>query len=662
MPPSWPVDRLQVIVGEEVRSRDGDLIGLYLERAVEPGLSAVETAAAIHEQGGLVGLPHPFDGFRASGGSQARGASDRLDELAAIVDYVEAHNARAYRDANPQAAAFAARHALPAVASSDAHSVMEVGIASTVLPGPFTTAAELRALLPRAQIAAWARLLLRASLDAGGQARAAPARQPPPPCQPGVHARSAGPDDAPPGIRPDAAAPRATPASGDAPQMPADAGHRPGELPSAGDAAEHTTPLVAALEVAPSVDAEAVVDYPLVQEDLSAGAVPIGRRLRDRRTQASIIVPVLVLLLFVVALPGFQLDVLVSYVLSADPAWLLAAFVIYYLGFPMRGYRWSILLRGIGARVGVRDSTEIIFVSWLVNSVVPAKLGDVYRAWLLKINFPVSLSATFGTIFIERVFDLVAIVVLGLGAAFWSFRDGLSDTVRIIMGIGVVVVLGLAVALFTLRNFGQRLVHRLPLPARIVLLYERFEEGVFSVDRRQLPLVGLLTALIWTTEALRLLFVVDALGFDISLGISGAFFVALVASLLTAVPFTPAGLGIVEAGIVGPADGRLQGRPERGGRHRAGGPCHQRPLGHHPGLHRLPAVAQGEGASGDLRIAARDRRLRVAGLNPVAGSVLLVERAGRRDRCGRRPPGAPARSGRSGGSTGGACAAPGSTP
>jgi uncharacterized protein (TIRG00374 family) len=186
-----------------------------------------------------------------------------------------------------------------------------------------------------------------------------------------------------------------------------------------------------------------------------------------------------------------------------------------------------------------------------VNSVVPAKLGDVYRAWLLKINYPVSLSATFGTIFIERVFDLVAIVVLGLGAAFWSFRDGLSDAVRVIMGIGVVVVMGLAVALFTLRNFGQRLIHRLPLPTRIVELYDRFEQGVFSVDRRQIPLVGLLTALIWTTEALRLLFVVDALGFDISLGISGAFFVALVASLLTAVPFTPAGLGIVEAGIVG---------------------------------------------------------------------------------------------------------------
>jgi uncharacterized protein (TIRG00374 family) len=307
----------------------------------------------------------------------------------------------------------------------------------------------------------------------------------------------------------------------------------------------------AAIHGTPHLGDEAVVDEPLVHEELSGGAIPIDRRLRDRRTQLSIVIPIVVLLLFALALPGFQLDQLVAYILAADPIWLVAAFVIYYLGFPLRGYRWTLLLRGIGADVRVRDSTEIIFVSWLVNSVVPAKLGDVYRAWLLKINFPVSLSATFGTIFIERVFDLFAIVILGLGAAFWSFRDGLSDAVRVIMGLGVGVVVLLAVGLFTLRNFGRRILERLPLPHRVVELYDRFEEGVFSVDRRTLPIVATLTVLIWTTEALRLLFVVEALGFDIHIGISGAFFVALVASLLTAVPFTPAGLGIVEAGIVG---------------------------------------------------------------------------------------------------------------
>ena len=143
---------LQLIVGEEVRTADGDMLGLFLTQVVPPGMSAAETAAAIREQGGVVGLPHPFDGFRSSGGSQADEAEQKLEELATIVDYVETHNARAYRDANPMAGAFAERHGLPGVASSDAHSVIELGVASTVLPGTFSTAQELRALLPQAQI------------------------------------------------------------------------------------------------------------------------------------------------------------------------------------------------------------------------------------------------------------------------------------------------------------------------------------------------------------------------------------------------------------------------------------------------------------------------------------------------------------------------------
>ena len=105
-----------------------DIIGLFLREAVPPGLSAAETAAAVREQGGLVGLPHPFDSFRSSGGSQAGEAERKLEELAAIVDYVETHNARAYRDANPLAGAFADRHGLPGLASSDAHSIAEVGV------------------------------------------------------------------------------------------------------------------------------------------------------------------------------------------------------------------------------------------------------------------------------------------------------------------------------------------------------------------------------------------------------------------------------------------------------------------------------------------------------------------------------------------------------
>ena len=58
---------LTIIVGEEVKSADGDMIALFLREAVPPGLSAVETIAAVREQGGLVGVPHPFDGWRGFG-------------------------------------------------------------------------------------------------------------------------------------------------------------------------------------------------------------------------------------------------------------------------------------------------------------------------------------------------------------------------------------------------------------------------------------------------------------------------------------------------------------------------------------------------------------------------------------------------------------------
>ena len=283
-----------------------------------------------------------------------------------------------------------------------------------------------------------------------------------------------------------------------------------------------------------------------------ADQMSIARRMRQPRTILSIAVPIIIIAVFV-AINGQQLGKVPSLILGANPLLVIVAFVVFYAGFPLRGRRWALLLRGTGFQIGTKDSTEIIFLSWLVNCVVPAKLGDVYRAYLLKINSTASLSRTFGTVFIERVLDLFAIALLGIAAGYWSFRAGLPTAIQLVFGIGLVVVAVLAVALFTMRNFGRRIIVALPLPHTVLELYDRFEEGVFgALAIRQLPILGLLTGIIWMTEALRLFFVVQALGFrDVELGLSGAVFVALIGSLLTAVPLSPAGLGIVEAGVVG---------------------------------------------------------------------------------------------------------------
>src|SRR4051794_29137994 len=212
--------------------------------------------------------------------------------------------------------------------------------------------------------------------------------------------------------------------------------------------------------------------------DVAAAQLSLSARLRQPRTIASLVVPLVIIVLVLLNHPGFQLERIPGLVLSANPALLLAAFVVFYLGFPLRGYRWALLVRGTGFRLGVRDATEIIFLSWLVNCLVPAKLGDLYRAWLLKINSDVSLSRTFGTVFIERILDLFAISILGLAAGYWSFRNGLPTQIQIVFGIGVGVVFLLALGLLTMRNFGRRILVRLPVPETIVEYYDRFEEGV----------------------------------------------------------------------------------------------------------------------------------------------------------------------------------------
>ena len=302
-------------------------------------------------------------------------------------------------------------------------------------------------------------------------------------------------------------------------------------------------------------EADALINPEATVEVPAAGQMSLVRRLRQPKTILSIAVP-LVIIAIAAYLNRQSLADVPSEISRANPWLILLAFAIYYVGFPVRGWRWTKLLKGAGYKVKVKDGTEIIFLSWLVNCIVPAKLGDLYRAYLLKLNSPVSATRTLGTVFMERILDLIAIAALGILAGYWQFHGRLNDlpvVTQAIFAIGVVVIVLLIVALVVMRNFGRRVIGLLPLPHRVADFYDRFEEGVFgSVGVRGLPLLGLLTVLVWITEGLRLFFVMRALGFaDVDLGLSGAMFVALIGSLLTAIPFTPGGIGLVEGGMIG---------------------------------------------------------------------------------------------------------------
>src|SRR5918992_503787 len=134
-------DRLTVILGEEVSTTDGEVVGVFLTKTIPRGLSANETADEIHRQGGLVSIPHPFDPFRAA--HIREGPLRNLAE-AGKIDMVEIFNCRVtFQRHNVEAAEFAARYGIPGIAASDSHSSFEVAMASNAMPH-FESADELR--------------------------------------------------------------------------------------------------------------------------------------------------------------------------------------------------------------------------------------------------------------------------------------------------------------------------------------------------------------------------------------------------------------------------------------------------------------------------------------------------------------------------------------
>ena len=112
-----------VIIGEEVKSAEGEITGLFLKEEIPRGLAPVETARRIKEQGGLVSLPHPFDRFRRSVINPRA-----LEEILPYSDIVEVFNSRNNLDADDRKAyEFAQKHGLLASGVSDAHTPVELG-------------------------------------------------------------------------------------------------------------------------------------------------------------------------------------------------------------------------------------------------------------------------------------------------------------------------------------------------------------------------------------------------------------------------------------------------------------------------------------------------------------------------------------------------------
>lgn len=134
----------RIIVGEEIMTTRGEIIGLFLTDAVPAGLKPLETIKLIKDQGGLVYIPHPFETVR-------KGVSERtLEEIVDHVDIVEVYNGRAFaQNRTSKAVVWAKINQKEGAASSDAHGYKGLGRTYSDLP-EMPTRENLMTLIDRA--------------------------------------------------------------------------------------------------------------------------------------------------------------------------------------------------------------------------------------------------------------------------------------------------------------------------------------------------------------------------------------------------------------------------------------------------------------------------------------------------------------------------------
>ncbi|HZU12708.1 MAG TPA: lysylphosphatidylglycerol synthase transmembrane domain-containing protein [Chloroflexota bacterium] len=302
-----------------------------------------------------------------------------------------------------------------------------------------------------------------------------------------------------------------------------------------------------------SIDEQA--EWPPAEEQRVEAELSIGNRLHNWKSVASFGVAILIFA-FVIYKAGIDPATLWARIRTINLGLFVAAFFVYYSTFPLRGYRWKMMIDNAYrdedpssvSHMTVRGLTEIIYISWFVNCVVPAKLGDLYRAYLAKLWARVSWAKTVGTILAERLLDILVLSFLLALTGFIVFHSRLGQVgVLLILGVGLAVV-GILV-LVGMRLFSSHI--RRLVPARFAERYVSFEEGTLQSFRR-LPLLLGLTAIIWMLEGGRLQLVFLSLGIHphiTNLPYVPMLFFALGTAVLTTLPITPGGLGVVEAGL-----------------------------------------------------------------------------------------------------------------
>ncbi len=258
------------------------------------------------------------------------------------------------------------------------------------------------------------------------------------------------------------------------------------------------------------------------------------------RKISAIVVPTLI----AIGIIGYMLhsvwDQLLIALQNIIPEYLIVCVGICLCAWWLRGWRYHTILKSLNYSVSVKVSTACIFVSQTVNLVVPARLGDFVRVFILKHEYNTTYSEGVTSLVVERVFDVITVAFLGAISLFFVLNAPSWFLTFIIIPLGAGVIFFsflLIIGKFSSKN------------KYIVIILTMFHEiKRASLTPRSLTLLGVSSMGAWLLDILACVAVV--MMFEQKIPFAVIVLAVVIGNLVKAVPLTPGGIGTYEFALM----------------------------------------------------------------------------------------------------------------
>ena len=277
---------------------------------------------------------------------------------------------------------------------------------------------------------------------------------------------------------------------------------------------------------------------------------------RGMRPLLAVVGLVITVICMYVALRGVAIDDMADALRDSDLVWLLPAIPVFSLAIVLRGVRWWALY-DVEQRPPLRAVMYALLIGYFFNNILPARAGEAARVIALHSRARRTPRAEIiATVVVERVFDLLALLLLLLCAYPWLPEISWLRSAAI---LGAIATLVLAVLIVLIVRYDARAVHWLLSPLRRIKrpgFAERVEVAAVNATRGLValrnPVIAVrgfaLTFLSWFVLAISYWILMEA--FHLDLPLAAAILVTVAINLSLVLPSSPAALGVFEAATV----------------------------------------------------------------------------------------------------------------